>query len=114
LLRLQEHHDVVVPVWWEPDLMGVVKAWAEGESWSDLIANTSLDEGDVVRLMRRTVDLLAQLPYCPAISEELRRNGRRALQMINRFPVKENLPGVEADGLNPATKRVVVEGQSDG
>ena len=113
LLRLQEHHDVVVPVWWEPDLMGVVKAWAEGESWSDLIANTSLDEGDVVRLMRRTVDLLAQLPYCPAISEELRRNGRRALQMINRFPVKENLPGVEADGLNPATKRVVVEGQSD-
>jgi superfamily II RNA helicase len=114
LLRLQEHHDVVVPVWWEPDLMGVVKAWAEGESWSDLIANTSLDEGDVVRLMRRTVDLLAQLPYCPAISEELRRNGRRALQMINRFPVKENLPGVEADGLNPATKRVMVEGQSDG
>ena len=114
LLRLQEHHDVVVPVWWEPDLMGVVKAWAEGESWSDLIANTSLDERDVVRLMRRTVDLLAQLPYCPAISEELRRNGRRALQMINRFPVKENLPGVEADGLNPATKRVVVEGQSDG
>ncbi|MEN9877826.1 MAG: hypothetical protein RLZZ158_865 [Cyanobacteriota bacterium] len=113
LLRLQEHHEVVVPVWWEPDLMGVVKAWAEGESWSDLIANTSLDEGDVVRLMRRTVDLLAQLPYCPAISEELRRNGRRALQMINRFPVKENLPGVEADGLNPATKRVVVEGQID-
>jgi len=32
LLRLQENHDVVVPVWWEPDLMGVVKAWAEGES----------------------------------------------------------------------------------
>jgi len=27
--------------------------------------------------------------------------------------VKENLPGVEADGLNPATKRVVVEGQID-
>ena len=105
LLRLQEHHDVVVPVWWEPDLMGVVKAWAEGESWSDLIANTSLDEGDVVRLMRRTVDLLAQLPYCPAVSEELRRNGRRALQMINRFPVKEELPGVIDDSLNPATLR---------
>jgi len=31
-----------------------------------------------VRLLRRTVDLLAQLPYCPAVSEELRRNGRRA------------------------------------
>jgi superfamily II RNA helicase len=105
LARLQERHGVLFPLWWEPDLMGLVKAWAEGESWSDLIANTSLDEGDVVRLMRRTVDLLAQLPYCPAVSEELRRNGRRALQMINRFPVKEELPGVIDDSLNPATLR---------
>jgi superfamily II RNA helicase len=109
LLRLQENHNVVVPVWWEPDLMGLVKAWAEGESWSDLIANTSLDEGDVVRLLRRTVDLLAQLPYCPAVSEELRRNGRRALQLINRFPVKEELIGVEPDGINPATQRTAAE-----
>ena len=28
----------------------------------DMIANTSLDEGDVVRVLRRTVDLLAQVP----------------------------------------------------
>ena len=89
LLRQQERHSVVFPVWWEPELMGLVKAWADGESWNDLIANTSLDEGDVVRLLRRTVDLLAQLPYCPAVSEQLRRNGHRALQLINRFPVKE-------------------------
>jgi superfamily II RNA helicase len=106
--RLQEQHGVLFPLWWEPDLMGLVKAWADGESWSDLISNTSLDEGDVVRLMRRTVDLLAQLPYCPAVSEELRRNGRRALQMINRFPVKEELPGVIDDSLNPATLRASV------
>ena len=33
------------------------------------------------------------------------RNGRRALQMINRFPVKEELPGVIDDSLNPATLR---------
>ena len=106
LLRQQERHAVVFPVWWEPDLMGLVKAWADGESWSDLIANTSLDEGDVVRLLRRTVDLLAQLPYCPAVSEELRSNGRRALQMINRFPVKEAVvEGVVDDSLNPATQR---------
>ena len=105
LLRLQERHDVVVPVWWEPDLMGLVKAWADGTSWTDLIAATSLDEGDVVRLLRRTVDLLAQLPYCPAVSEELRGKARRALQAINRFPVKEEIVGAEPEGLNPATQR---------
>ncbi len=89
LLRQQEHARVVVPVWWEPELMGLVHAWARGASWGDVIANTSLDEGDVVRILRRTVDLLAQVPYAEAISEQLRTNARKALRAINRFPVCE-------------------------
>jgi len=66
-----------------------VEAWARGASWSDVIANTSLDEGDVVRVLRRTVDLLAQVPYCEAVSQQLRDNARAALKAINRFPVCE-------------------------
>jgi len=89
LEREQERGQVVVPVWWEPELTGLVAAWARGTPWRDLIANTSLDEGDVVRVMRRTVDLLAQIPYCEAISERLRSNARKALKAINRFPVCE-------------------------
>jgi superfamily II RNA helicase len=89
LEREQERGQVVVPVWWEPELTGLVAAWARGTPWRDLIANTSLDEGDVVRVMRRTVDLLAQIPYCEAISERLRSKARKALKSINRFPVCE-------------------------
>jgi hypothetical protein len=43
----------------------------------------------VVRILRRTVDLLAQVPYGEAISEQLRTNSRKALKAINRFPVCE-------------------------
>jgi superfamily II RNA helicase len=89
LERQQEHAKVNFPLWWEPELMGLVHAWAKGASWSDMIANTSLDEGDVVRILRRTVDLLAQVPYCEAISEQLRSKARAALKSINRFPVCE-------------------------
>ena len=89
LLRQQEQAEVVVPVWYEAELMGLVQAWAKGVSWNDLISNSSLDEGDVVRIMRRTVDLLAQIPYCEAVSEQLRTNARQALKAINRFPVCE-------------------------
>ncbi|MFN5698244.1 MAG: DEAD/DEAH box helicase [Cyanobacteriota bacterium] len=89
LQRQQERAQVVVPIWWEPELTGLVHAWAEGASWGDVIANTSIDEGDVVRVLRRTVDLLAQVPYCEAISEQLRSKARRALRAINRFPVCE-------------------------
>ena len=74
------------------------------------MANTSLDEGDVVRILRRTVDLLAQVPYCEAISEQLRRNARLALKAINRFPVCEAEDLLDAaavdEELNPATERV--------
>jgi superfamily II RNA helicase len=87
--------------------MGLVEAWAKGTSWSDLIANTSLDEGDVVRIMRRTVDLLSQVPYCEAISEQLRSHAKQALKAINRFPVaelEEPRAGVAGE-LNPATER---------
>ena len=61
-------------------------AWAKGASWNDVIANTSLDEGDVVRILRRTVDLLAQVPYCEVVSEQLRRNARLALQGDQPLP----------------------------
>ena len=107
LQRQQEAGKVVMPVWFEGELMGLVHAWAKGVTWSDLIANTSLDEGDVVRIMRRTVDLLAQIPYCEAISEQLRTNARAALKAINRFPVREPIDGGMADGegANPATAR---------
>ena len=86
--------------------MGLVDAWARGTEWTDLIANTSLDEGDVVRIMRRTVDLLAQVPYCEAISEQLRSNARQALHAINRFPVAEaDDPRNQNAGSNLATER---------
>ena len=106
LLRAQESVGVVVPAWWEPELMGLVAAWAKGTPWPDLIGNTSLDEGDVVRIMRRTVDLLAQVPYCEAISEQLRAHSRQALKAINRFPVCEVEDLFKAtEPTNPATER---------
>jgi superfamily II RNA helicase len=109
LQRQQEGASVVMPLWFEPELMGLVYAWAKGVSWSDLIANTSLDEGDVVRIMRRTVDLLAQVPYCEAISQRLRDNARTALKAINRFPVCEPLDLLAGGaGLNPATERAAI------
>lgn len=87
--RQQQHHGIATPIWWEPDLTGLVAAWARGSSWDGLMAKTSLDEGDVVRVLRRTMDVLAQIPHCPGLKEPLRRNARRAHAALNRFPVRE-------------------------
>jgi superfamily II RNA helicase len=60
-------------------------------SWTELCSNTNLDEGDIVRMLRRTVDLLSQIPYVPHASDALQANARRAIQLIDRFPINESI-----------------------
>lgn len=112
LFQQQRRHQVVVPVWLEYDLVGIVEHWvevgyasqsstqglsqaegnaAEHSDWSELCGNTSLDEGDVVRILRRTLDFLAQVPHVPHISPKLYQTARDAIALMDRFPVNESL-----------------------
>ncbi|MCT7994633.1 DEAD/DEAH box helicase [Laspinema olomoucense] len=91
LFQLQHRHGVALPIWLERQLIAIVEEWALGVEWTELCANTSLDEGDIVRMLRRTLDFLSQIPYVPHISEGLKVNAYRAIQMINRFPVNETV-----------------------
>jgi len=89
LFQLQRRYNVAFPIWLEYDLVALVEQWALGVEWSELCANTSLDEGDVVRLLRRTLDLLSQIPHVPHLPQALQRNAYRAMQLLDRFPVNE-------------------------
>lgn len=40
---------------------GLVEAWAAGASWQEVMADTSLDDGDMARLLARTADMLKQV-----------------------------------------------------
>ncbi len=92
LFRLQRRYIVNLPAWMEIDCIGIVEQWANGETWSELCANTSLDEGDLVRILRRTADFLSQIPHVPHISSQLKQTARDAIRAIDRFPVSELLP----------------------
>jgi superfamily II RNA helicase len=97
LLKLQYRYNVLLPIWPEykfldkvvGEIMGLVEHWALGVEWTQLCTNTSLDEGDVVRLLRRTVDILSQIPHVPNVAQSLKRNAIRAIQLLDRFPVNE-------------------------
>jgi superfamily II RNA helicase len=78
-------------VWLERDLIAIVEQWALGVEWFTLCAETSLDEGDVVRILRRTLDFLSQIPHVPHISDDVRANAYRAMALLDRFPVNETL-----------------------
>ncbi len=89
LFQLQKRHNVIIPIWLEYDLVGLIEQWALGMEWTELCRNTTLDEGDVVRIARRTLDLLSQIPHIPYLPNSIRQNANRAMQLIDRFPVNE-------------------------
>lgn len=89
LFQQQRRYQVTLPVWMEQDWIAIVEQWGLGVDWADLCANTSLDEGDIVRILRRTVDFLAQIPHVPYISGKLRQTAQWAIRAIDRFPVNE-------------------------
>ena len=89
LFQLQRRYQVVLPVWLEYSLVSLVEQWALDVDWTDLCEHTSLDEGDVVRLLRRTLDFLSQIPHVPYISDRFKTTARQAIQLMDRFPVNE-------------------------
>jgi superfamily II RNA helicase len=91
LFQLQRRHQIATPLWLEMEFIGLVEQWALGTEWLELCSNTSLDEGDVVRILRRTLDVLSQLPHVPHLPEGLKSNASRAMQLIDRFPVNETV-----------------------
>ena len=90
IFQEQRRQDVQIPVALEWDLIAIVEQWALETEWADLFDNTSLDEGDIVRILRRTLDFLSQIPHVPYLSDEVRSTARQAAFLINRFPVNEN------------------------
>ena len=83
---------MVLPERWEhQQISALVEQWAEQMSWSELLDNTSLDEGDLVRIFRRTLDFLSQIPHVPYISVQLQQNAKAAKQLIDRFPINETV-----------------------
>ena len=95
---------------------GLVEAWARGVEWAELMAGTSLDAGDVYRLLRRTAELLRQVSLVPYASAAATSRARRALEAMDRYPIHDGAlmaigePGNDADDDEEAEKGVVPTG----
>jgi superfamily II RNA helicase len=91
LRRVQQRYRVDVPVEVNAICSGLTQRWAEGARWQAVVAATEMDEGDVVQVMRRTIDLLRQIPDAPDLPESLGHLARQAISQIDRPPVREIL-----------------------
>lgn len=70
-------------------LAGVVEAWASGLGWTEVTGDCELDDGDVARLLMRTVDALRQAAFCDHLLPPLRSAARTAARRMNRAPISD-------------------------
>lgn len=89
LWRMQQEYDVNVPINLNPEYSAFIEQWALGTDWEELIEGSEIAEGDLVRIFKRTIDLLRQLTILPNINPELAKTAGMAIECINRDPVVE-------------------------
>ena len=89
MAALQARAGLDLPVGIDLRLSGIVEGWASGLSWGDITADCGLDDGDVARLLMRTVDTLRQAGYCTHLLRPLRTSARAAASAMNRNPISD-------------------------
>lgn len=87
---LQAESSFVVPVALSPAFVGLVESWARGATWEQVCADTSLDPGDVARLLRRVAEFAASLKDVPFLTSSLRASAKEAASLLSRAPIAED------------------------
>ncbi len=67
-----------------PNISNIVERWAEGLSWEDLIKTTLMDEGDILRGIRRTLDISKQVSKAPNVNKSIQTLAADAVALMER------------------------------
>jgi superfamily II RNA helicase len=92
VLDVQRHHHLPMPVGVSQGFMPSVFRWASGEDdWSGIVEESfGGHEGDLIRALRRLIDLLRQLGEAPEVPQALAGLLGRAARVVDRGIVLES------------------------
>ncbi|MBX9723638.1 MAG: hypothetical protein K2X81_19695, partial [Candidatus Obscuribacterales bacterium] len=87
---MQRDFDVDIPVEFSPLFCGLSQMWADGATWEDIRRATFHDEGLVVRIFRRTLDICRQIAIAPNSPSHMADIARKAELLMARDEVRED------------------------
>jgi superfamily II RNA helicase len=92
VLEVQRHHHLPMPVGVSTGFMPSVFRWASGEDdWSGIVEESfGGHEGDLIRALRRLIDILRQLGEAPEVPPALAALLGRAARVVDRGIVLES------------------------
>jgi ATP-dependent RNA helicase HelY len=97
LMHIQDIEGVEKDINVEVDIVQLVWMWGNGCAWRSLFQNNQLDDGDVIRSMRRIIDLLHQLKNIPDINLDLQHKVTEAIMLLDRDLITVNIEEEEED-----------------
>ena len=65
----------------------LIEYWINGGEWENLIDQIEAGEGDVVRIFKRTVDVLRQITILPNLNPNLQETAKSAIKAILHPPI---------------------------
>ncbi len=89
--KLQRDFSIDIPIQFSSTFCEISQKWAQGSSWEEITTNTRVDEGDIVRVLRRTLDICRQIQRAPGMKEELVDLCRQTEKLIARDEIKEDV-----------------------
>lgn len=88
--HLQRAHDVDIPVVVNPVYAGLSQVWAENRvDWETMRLHIGFDEGDLIRCLRRTVDIARQIAHAPEVPQATARVCREVEELLSRDEVRD-------------------------
>ena len=65
----------------------MIEMWVNGAEWETILEQVDKGEGDVVRIFKRTIDVLRQFCVISDVPEALVYTARDAIDGIQREPI---------------------------
>lgn len=85
--RVQKENEIDTPLYINSYYSSLIEMWVNGAEWESIIDQVEMGEGDIVRVFKRTVDVLRQFCIISNIPEELAFTAREAINGILREPI---------------------------
>lgn len=89
VIQKQRSYGLDMSIGLNPNLSGYVEEWAKGTEWDKLLENCQLDDGDILRCIRRTVDMSKQISNAPNVDKKVQNLAEEAAQLLERDIVLE-------------------------
>ncbi|MBT9589132.1 DEAD/DEAH box helicase [bacterium] len=96
LERLQRRHRVDVPTQVISAYAPLAYQWADGCTWDELLEASKLESGDLIRALRRTLDISRQLSFVPGIPAGLSEKARQIEPLLLREELRDSLSAMDA------------------